>query len=79
MYISMLKFEPLLGLHYRSDGYNFNNLESALFVVDCLEISQVGALLFLKRRYLNISPVYFYVTLSTPLWGIAAVVMILTI
>lgn len=66
----MLKSEPLLGRHLQfwSRGHSLNKLESTIFEDVCIVqgISKIVALQF-YRRFLNISPLYFYVIVGIPL------------
>lgn len=62
----MLKSEPLLGRHlqYWSRGHSLNKLESTIFEDVCIVqvISENCSI-----RFLNISPLYFYVIVGIPL------------
>lgn len=60
--IFRLKFEPLLRPRISPGGHHFNRSKDAGIV-----ISQIVASQFLRERFLNLFPIYFYVKRWTPL------------
>lgn len=59
----MFHFESLLGPQYWSGSHDINVQESTLSYDAYIVISQNVLLQFLKGRFINIYPFYFYVKL----------------
>lgn len=66
--VPLLNFQTLSIKRWGKVAHGFNYLKSTLSYDACIIISQIGVLLFWRRRLLSF-PLYFYVEFCIPLWA----------